>query len=106
MTLFLLRYNTFFYLGSDEPEVLVSGRSKDNIFRENIIIGGIESLTVKESDGTQFVENSFQDAAAIRFDNAERTVMLGNTGLDGIKLKVTNGASFNAISDHGFEPVE
>lgn len=102
---FLRRFNAFFYLGSDLPEATDSGRSQDNIFRENTIVGGIESITVKESDGTQFVENSFKDAAAIRFDNAERTVMLGNTGLDGARVKVTNGASFDAMSDNGFEPI-
>lgn len=81
-----------------------SGRSHDNLFKENTIIGGIESITVKESDRTQFVKNAFKDAAKIRFDDAERTVMLGNTGLEDTRVKVANGAYFDKTSDHGYEP--
>lgn len=102
----LLRYTIFFYLGADLPEVEWSGQTQSNLFQENIIVGGIESLTVKESDGNQFVDNAFEDAATIRFDDAARTVMLGNTGLDDTRLKVTNGASFDKISDKGYEPVQ
>ncbi|CAM9404971.1 unnamed protein product [Laminaria digitata] len=99
------KYTIYFYLGADLPEVEWSGQTQSNLFQENIIIGGIESLTVKESDGNQFVNNAFEDAATIRFDDAARTVMLGNTGLDDTTLKVTNGASFDKISDNGYEPV-
>lgn len=100
----LRRFNTFSYLGSDEPEVSESGRSKDNVFKENTIIGGLESIKIKEADGTQFIDNSFKDASTIRFVDATKTLMLGNTGLDDSTLKIASGASFDKGSDHGFEP--
>lgn len=57
-----------------------------------------------DADGTQFIDNTFEDARTIRFNDARKTVMSGNSGLDNIKLKVTNGASFDPSSDYGFEP--
>lgn len=100
----LPRFNTFSYLGSDAPEVGDSGRSQDNVFRENTIVGGLESIKIKEADGTQFIGNTFKDASTIRFVDAKKTLMSGNTGLDDSKLEVANGASFDGSSDHGFEP--
>ena len=100
----LARHNAYSYLGSDAPDVVESGRSQDSCFQENTIIGGIETLKIMDADGTQFVGDSFEDAVTIRFDDATRTVMSGNTGLNGTKLKVQNGASFDRKSDFGFEP--
>lgn len=99
------RYNTYSYLGSDAPDVVMSGRSQDNVFRDNTIIGGKESLKIMTADGTQFIDNTFLDALTIRFDNATKTTMSGNTGLTDVKLKVANGASFDEKSDYGFEPI-
>ena len=98
------RYNAYSYLGSDAPDVVESGRSQDSVFQENTIIGGIETLKIMDADGTQFFGDSFEDAVTIRFDDATRTVMSGNTGLNGTKLKVQNGASFDGKSDFGFKP--
>ena len=67
-----------------------SGRSQDNIFQDNTIIGGLESIKIKEADGTQFIDNKFEDATTIRFDDATGTIMSGNTGLDDVTLKVNN----------------
>lgn len=78
---------------------------QDNLFQHNTIIGGIETLKIMDADGTQFVGNSFENAVTIRFDDATKTVMSGNTGLHGTKLKVQNGASFDKKSDYGFEPI-
>ena len=100
----LARHNAYSYLGSDAPDVVESGRSQDSFFQENTIIGGIETLKIMDADGTQFFGDSFEDAVTIRFDDATRTVMSGNTGLNGTKLKVQNGASFDRKSDFGFEP--
>ena len=83
----------------------MSGRSQDNIFRDNTLIGGKESLKITTADGTQFIDNTFHEALTIRFDNATKTTMSGNTGLTGVKLKVANGASFDEKSDYGFEPI-
>ena len=82
-----------------------SGRSQDNEFYDNHVIGGVESIKLMDADGTKFIDNTFEDATTIRFNDAKKTLMLGNTGLNNIKLKVTNGASFDASSDHGFEPI-
>lgn len=100
----LPRFNTFSYLGADAPEVGNSGRSQDNIFKENTIVGGLESIKIKEADGTQFLDNTFKDASTIRFVDAKKTLMSGNIGLDDSKLKVSSGASFDKSSDYGFEP--
>ena len=102
----LLRYNTYTYLGTDAPDVVDSGRPKDNIFRENNIIGGVESIKLMDTDGTQFINNTFQDATTIRFSDATKTVMSGNIGLKNSKIKVADGASFDARSDKGFEPIK
>ena len=83
----------------------MSGRSQDNVFRENTLIGGKESLKIVTADRTQFLNNTFKDALTIRFDNATRTTMSGNTGLTNTKIKVANGASFDERSDYGYEPI-
>ena len=100
----LLRYNTYSYLGSDAPDVVDSGRSQDNIFKENTFVGGDESLKIKEADGTRFIDNTFEDVTTIRFDDATGTIMTGNTGLDDADLKVANGACFDQASDAEFVP--
>ncbi|CAM9855811.1 unnamed protein product, partial [Laminaria digitata] len=98
------KYNTYTYLGSDAPDVVDSGRSQGNIFQENTIIGGLESIKIKEADGTQFIDNKFEDATTIRFDDATGTIMTGNTGLDDAELKVTNGSCFDESSDSEYTP--
>ena len=102
---YLSRYNAYSYLGSDAPDVVESGQSKDNCFQENTIIGGIETLKIMDADGTEFIGNSFEDAVTIHFDDSTRTVMLGNTGLNDARLKLHNGASFDRQSEYGLEPI-
>lgn len=82
-----------------------SGRSQDNVFQENNIIGGLESIKLMDADGTQFIKNIFEDARTIRFNDARQTFMSGNIGLDNSKLKVSNGTNFDPRSDYGFEPI-
>lgn len=82
-----------------------SGRSQDNIFQENTIIGGLESIKLMDADGTQFIGNTFKDATTIRFNDATKTLMSGNIGLNNSTLKVKNGAYFDPRSDSGFEPI-
>ena len=81
-----------------------SGRSQDNIFQENTISGGLESIKLKEADGTQFIDNTFENVTTIRFDDVTETLMSGNTGLDDVELKVANGACFDEASDDDFTP--
>lgn len=99
------RYNFFTYEGSDPPDVVGSGRAQNNIFVENEVAGGDETIKLKESDGTVFRDNDFTDAKKIRFDNAKNVLMVGNTGLDDVELRVSNGACFDEDSDEGFDPV-
>eukprot|EP00904_Undaria_pinnatifida_P005831 jgi/Undpi1/2378/HiC_scaffold_13.g05759.m1 len=96
-------YSIYSYLGSDEPEVSDSRRSYDNVFQENVIIAGEQSIKIKETDGTRFIDNTFWDAREIRFDDATGTVISGNTGLDGAELQVANGACFDHSSNDGGE---
>ena len=101
----LVRYNTYSYLGSDAPDVVDSGRSQDNLFQDNTIIGGLESIKITEADGTQFIDNKFEDATTIRFEDATGTIMSGNTGLDDAELKVADGACFDDASDANYTPI-
>lgn len=82
-----------------------SGRSQDNVFSHNTITGGDETIKLTVADGTEFIENTFKSAKLMRFDDAEGTVMSGNTGLDNASLKVSNGACFDKKSDSRFKPV-
>lgn len=100
----IVRYNVFTYEGSDDPWVVDSGRSQDNVFSDNTIIGGDESIKLKEADGTQFIDNAFEDADTIRFHDCEDTLMSGNTGLDDVELKVTGGSCFDDDSDSDYTP--
>lgn len=81
-----------------------NGRSQDNVFSDNTISGGKESIKIKEADGTQFIDNDFDDVTTIRFDDATDTLMSGNTGLDDIEIKIRNDACFNEDSDSIFVP--
>ena len=99
------RYNAYSYLGTDLPETVPSGRSQNNVFSQNTFVAGQESIKIKEADGTQFLDNTFEDAAVVRFDNATMNLMQGNTGLEEAELKVDNGACFDGESDSDYEPV-
>lgn len=101
VTFFLPRYNIHAFLGSDAPDVVESGRWRDNLFQENNIVGGLENVKLMNADGTQFIANAFEDAKTIRFNDARKTVMSGIVGLDNSKLKVANGAYFDPHSDYG-----
>lgn len=101
----LIRHNLLTYLGADKPEVTRSGRSKDNVFKENKFSGKGESVKVKEADGTQFLSNRFKKADKIRFYDSTETIMKGNTGLGGTEVKVTHSACFDHKCDDGFEPM-
>lgn len=98
------RYSIYTYEGSDDPEATDSGRSQDNVFSDNKITGGSETIKLQQADGTQFIDNVFSDVTTTRFDDVTETLMKGNTGLDDAKLKVEN-ACFDSASDSGYEPV-
>lgn len=101
----ILRYNVFTYEGTDDPWVVNSGRSKDNIFSDNTMRGSDESLKLSVSDGFEFIDNTFKSAKTIRFDDCEGTLMSGNSGLGSVELKVNGGSCFDKKSDSGYKPV-
>ena len=92
------------YEGSDDPWVVDSGRPQDNIIAGNTIIGGPESIKLGSADGTQFIDNTFEDPTKIRFQDSSETLMSGNTGLDDVNLRITDGACFDSDSDSAFTP--
>lgn len=98
------RYNVYTYTGSDQPWVVDSGRMKDNVIRDNIIVGAAESIKLGAADGTKFIDNAFVNALKVRFRASTWTVMSGNTGLDKVKLAVADGACFGFACDPGFLP--
>ena len=92
------------YLGADKPEVSRSGRSKDNVFKENKFSGTRESVKVKEADGTQFLSNRFKSTDKIRFYDSTGTIMKDNSGLSSTEVKVTHSACFDRKCDDGYTP--
>ena len=84
---------------------MVRVRAQKTVFQENHIVGGAETLKVMDANGTHFVGNSLEDAVTIPFDDAARTAMSGNIGLNNIKLKVDNGASLDEKFDNGYGPI-
>lgn len=82
-----------------------SGRSQDNVFSDNTVTGSDETIKLTVADGTEFIDNTFKSAKLMRFEDAEGTVMSGNTGLNSASLKVSNGACFDKKSGSRFKPV-
>ena len=99
------RFDTYSYLGSDAPDVVGSGRSQDNVFENTTIIGGLERIKLIHADGTQFTDNTLDDATTIRFNDGQKTVMTGKIGLKNSNLQVTNGAYFDLMPDYGLDPI-
>ena len=78
---------------------------QNNVIIGNTIIGNPESIKLGSADGTEFIDNTFEDPTKIRFQDSTGTVMSGNTGLDGVKLRVTQEACFGDSSDAAFTPI-
>ena len=79
---------------------------KNNIVMDNMIIGGgKESVKLKAANGTQLIDNTFDDPTKIRFDNSYETLISGNTGLDDVKLRVTYGSCFAEGTDGAYTPL-
>ena len=70
-------------------------------FSLQLRFGGVESIKLMDADGTKFIDNTFEDATTIRFNDAKKTVMVGHIGLNNSNLKFANGASFGARSEYG-----
>ena len=66
--------------------------------------GANEGIKLTTADGTEFIDNTFIDTDTIRFEDCEDTVMSGNTGLDGVELKVYEDSCFSSSSDAAYTP--
>ena len=82
-----------------------SARRQDDIITGNTVIGGPESIMRGSADGTEFIDNTFENPAKTGFEDCTGTVMPGNTGLANFKLRMTNAACFDDKSDSTFKPV-
>ncbi|CAM9348065.1 unnamed protein product, partial [Laminaria digitata] len=100
------KYNVYTYEGTDLPWTVSSARPQDNLITGNTMIGGRETIKLTVADGTEFIDNTFEGATTVRFENSTSTVMSGNTGLDDadLELKVTEGSCFDQSSDPLFTP--
>lgn len=81
-----------------------SGRSQDNVFSDNKITGGQNTINLRQADGTQFIDNLFSNVTTITFEDVGDTLMKGNSGLDSADLDIKN-TCFDAASDSGYEPL-
>lgn len=102
--LYFSRYALYTYEGSDDPDVVDSGRAQNNIFDGNTVVGGPQSIKMKESDGTQIINNEFVDAVLVEWDDTTDNLVADNTGLDDVELDLSD-ACFAEGSDDRFEPL-
>lgn len=49
-------------------DLVESFRPQNNVFYGNLTVGSLEAITLKESDGMQFISNTFVNTTAIRFN--------------------------------------
>ncbi|CAN0073378.1 unnamed protein product, partial [Sphacelaria rigidula] len=99
------RYGLYTYEGSDLPDVMDTGRSQNNIFVGNTVKGGPQSVKIKEADFTTIIDNKFEDAEVVQFQNATETFVVDNTGLDDVEIKIQEEACFAENSDSEFKPI-
>lgn len=89
------RYAIYTYQGSDPAEVQPTGRSQDNIFDSNTVIGGPQAIKLKESDGTRITNNVFYEPGLVEFSNTTENLVTGNVGLeDATEVKLVEPACF------------
>ena len=89
--------------GSDNSWVADSGQSQDNIFSDNTISGGEQTIKLTMADGTEFIDYTFENAKTVRFENCEGTLMSGNIGLRSVELKITDCSCFDITSDSDYK---
>lgn len=75
------RYALYTYEGSDPPDVQVTGRSQDNVFDSNTVMGGPQAIKIKESDGSHITNNVFSEPGLVEWSNTTGNVVTGNVGL-------------------------
>ncbi|CAM9370594.1 unnamed protein product, partial [Hapterophycus canaliculatus] len=102
------KYAIYTYQGSDLPDVQVTGRSQDNVFDSNTVMGGPQAIKLKQSDGTHITNNVFSEPGTIEFNSTTNNVITGNDGLDdeGTEVLVIEPACFaetdeEALAEYG-----
>ncbi|CAM9879543.1 unnamed protein product, partial [Sphacelaria rigidula] len=89
-----IEYGFYTYEGSDLPEVMDTGRNQRNVFVNNIVRGGPQSIKFGKSDHTWVITNTFEDAKIIQFEDCTETWVTNNSGLDDVEVKVQEGSCF------------
>lgn len=77
------KYGLYTYKGSDPPEVSEDGRPENNIFHDNTVICAEDAddaagVKFKEADGTMAFGNDFQDCHDLQFLDATETSWYDN----------------------------
>lgn len=102
------RYALYTYLGSDPPDVTeTGGRSQDNVYDSNTIMGGPQAIKFKESDGSVVTGNTFSDPGTVEWSNSTRNVVTDNIGLaDADEFKINEPACFDETDEKALAEYE
>lgn len=71
-----------------------TGRNQANVFVRNVIRGGPQSIKFKEADDTSVINNTFEDAELIQFQDSTGTWVTNNSGLEDVEVKVQEESCF------------
>lgn len=93
------RYALYTYEGSDPPDVQVTGRSQDNVFESNTVMGGPQAIKLKESDGSYMINNNFSDPGLVEWSNSTGNVVTGNIGLEDAEVLLVEPACFDSTDE-------
>lgn len=99
----LPRYALYTYEGSDAPDTVDSGYPQRNVWINNTVEGGPQSIKFKQSDYNTLVNNVFTDPGVLQFNLSTQNEMINNEGLEDMELKVENSC-FTEESDEEFQP--
>lgn len=80
------RYNAYYNLATDAPDVVDCGRSQDNTFWEDQLNRNLERIKPLDADGPHFIEG----ATTICLKEARKTQISGNVSIDEAKLEVVS----------------
>lgn len=97
------------YEGSDIPQDLVSGRPTDNLFYANDFVEEGEVINAQDTDGLQFVANTFYSPTlSINLEDSTAVLFKDNKGIPsdehGIGFNVENSC-FDPLTDLFFDDV-
>lgn len=85
------RYALYTFEGSS------GGRPQDNIYDSNIINGGPQAIAFRKTDGSQLINNSFDNPGLVEYANSSGNIVRGNTGLESWIEFVHSGLVVNLV---------